>query len=127
MKKLLLTLLTVASSLSVQAYDYPYLVLETSDGTTTAFSVESLCLTISDGTLKVTNSSGTKSFDPSTLSKMYFSTDGTTDGIQNLDEAVQSGDAQVYDLQGRKVSLDQMMRGIYVIKTQNSTRKVTVK
>ncbi len=127
MKKLAMAFFLVVASLSAKAYDYPYLVLETSDGTTTAFSVESLTLTVKDGTLVVTSSSGTKSFDPSTLSKMYFSTDGTTDGIQNLDEAVQSGDAQVYDLQGRKVSLGQMMRGIYVIKTQNSTRKVAVK
>jgi hypothetical protein len=58
---------------------------------------------------------------------MYFSTQSETNGIQevsviSLDEAT-----DIYDMHGRKVNKEQMRRGIYVIKTKQGTRKVSVK
>ena len=84
-------------------------------------SATSLTLTISGTTL----TAGTQSFTLSNLSKMYFSTsDESTTGIgevsiESLDEAT-----EIYDLQGHRVSKDQMRRGVYIVKTTKGTCKV---
>jgi len=126
MKKFLLTLLLFVAALSVKAYDYPYLVFQTTDGTVTAVSVESLSVTISNGQLVATNSDGTKTFTLTELSKMYFSTDGNSD-IKVIANSQLKDDYEVYDLQGRKISSDEMKSGIYVIKTKDGSQKVNVK
>jgi len=77
MKRFFFTLMMVVASLSAWAYDYPYLVFQTTDGTTYAVSVESLTLDVSGDQLVVTNDDGTLSFPLSELSKMYFSTEAT--------------------------------------------------
>jgi uncharacterized protein YmfQ (DUF2313 family) len=70
---------------------------------------------------------GDKTFALPNLSKMYFSKQSETTGIQEvsvitLDEAI-----DIYDMHGRKVNKEQMRRGIYVMKTKQGTRKVSVK
>ena len=62
MKRIFLFLLTVLATLTAQAYDYPYLVFQTTDGTVTAVAVEALNITSSNGNLVVTNNDGTKTF-----------------------------------------------------------------
>jgi len=126
MKKVLLTLLMIVASLSVQAYDYPYLAFQHTDGTIKTLSVESLTITVSNGQLVATNGDGSTTFTLSDLSKMYFSTEGTT-GINTIENSSSAGETEIYDLQGRKVSRSEMKTGIYVIKTKNGTRKVNVK
>ena len=124
MKKLAVLFTTLSVALMVQADNYPYLTFETADGTKTSVSSATLTITIQDGKLVA----GSQEFTLADLSKMYFSTsDETTSGIEevsitSLEEAI-----SIYDLQGRKVSKDQMKRGIYVIKTKKGTRKVNVK
>jgi hypothetical protein len=81
MKRIMIALTALLGLLTAHAYEYPYLVLQTTDGTVTAVGVESLTLTVSDGTLTVTNSEGTTAFTLTDLSKMYFST--TSTGIDN--------------------------------------------
>jgi len=127
MKKALLTLLMVVASLGVQAddYAYPYLAFQASDGTVTTVSVESLTMTVSNGQLVAVNSNGTQTYTLSDLSAMYFTTE-VSDGVNDIKVEI-SDDDEVYDLQGRKMTRDQMRHGIYVIKTQSGTRKVTVK
>lgn len=49
-----------------------------------------------------------------------------TSGIENLEVDADTR-ADIYDLQGRKVTKDQMRRGIYVVKTKSGIRKVRVK
>ena len=122
MKKYFLLALLMTCTLSVLADDYPYLTFENSDGTKTSVSSASLTITIADGKLKV----GSQSFELSDLSKMYFSATDVTNGIEELLISLDNT-AEIYDLQGRKVTRDQMRRGVYVIKTNSGTRKVTVK
>ena len=133
MKRVFLFLLTVVVTLTAQAYDYPYLVFQTTDGTVTAVAVESLSITISDGNLVVTNGDGTKTFSLSTLSKMYFSTDGTTD----IDSAQTSDTTEVEVVAasgvslGTFASLDEarkaLKQGVYVVKLKEKTFKISVK
>ena len=126
MKKILMLLTMLVGTVTAQAEDYTYLTFETTDGAKASVSVASdVTLTISGTTLTV----GTQSFTLSNLSKMYFSTsdETTTTGISevmkaNLDEAT-----EIYDLQGHKVSKDQMRRGVYIVKTNSRTYKMVVK
>ena len=125
MKKILLLLTILVGTLTAQAEDYTYLTFETTDGAKTSLDVSSLPVTINldNSTLTI----GDKTFVLADLSKMYFSTQSETNGIQevsviSLDEAT-----DIYDMHGRKVNKEQMRRGIYVIKTKQGTRKVSVK
>jgi len=126
MKKSLLTFVAIVVSLMAQAYDYPYLAFQTSDGTVSTVSVESLSITFSDGQLVATSSDGSQTFTISDLTKMYFSTEGTT-AIEDIATEKADGIGDIYDLTGRKVDTKEMKRGIYIIKTSNGTRKVTIK
>lgn len=123
MKKVLLSLSMLAGALSAMAEDYPYLTFETANGTKTSISTASLTINIQDGKLMA----GSMELTLSDLSKMYFSTSDETTGIEEVNIATLDDTADIYDLQGRKVSKDQMRRGVYVIKTKNGTRKVNVR
>jgi len=124
MKKLLMTTVVMAATLSTMADEYPYLTFETADGTKTSVSIESLTISIQDGKLMV----GSQEFSFTDLSKMYFSvSDETTDGIEEVSIATLDEITDIYDLQGRKVNGEQMQSGIYVIKTKKGILKVSVK
>ena len=125
MKRIFLLLTTLVGVLTAQAEDYTYLTFETSDGAKTSVDISSLPVTINldNSTLTI----GDKTFALPNLSKMYFSKQSETTGIQEvsvitLDEAI-----DIYDMHGRKVNKEQMRRGIYVMKTKQGTRKVSVK
>ena len=127
MKKIVLLLMTlVGGGLAVQAEEnYTYLTFETTDGAKVSVSVSSLPVTINldNSTLAV----GNETFALADLSKMYFSTQSETTGIQEINSATTDEAADIYDLQGHKVTKAQMRHGIYVIKTKQGTRKVSVK
>lgn len=115
----------MTAMLSAQADDttYAYLVFENADGTKTSVPVSSLTISVSGTTLKA----GSQTFDLNTLSKMYFSNDGTPTGIQSVTANTVGDDAEIYDLQGRRVNRSQMRQGTYIVKTQNGTFKVNMK
>ena len=125
MKKNVLTLLLLLVAMLAQAADYPYLTFEMTDGQKTSVSVTSLSISIADGKLTV----GGQTFDLSSLSKMYFSTASETTDISVVknSQLTIDDDAEIYDLQGRRLSKDQMRHGIYVVKTKNGTFKVNMK
>lgn len=125
MKKTILLTSMMVGALTAQATDYPYLTFETTDGAKTSVSVTSLSISIADGKL----TAGGQTFDLSSLSKMYFTTASETTGVSLIKNAQLTidDDAEIYDLQGRKVSKDQMRHGIYVVKTKNGTFKVNMK
>lgn len=125
MKKIVLLLMTlVGGGLAVQAEDsYTYLTFETTDGAKVSVSVEGLTLSISGTTL----TAGTQSFTLTNLSKMYFSNTNETTGISEVMRAELDEATEIYNLQGHKVSKDQMHRGVYVIKTKQGTFKLNVK
>ena len=128
MKKIVLLLLTLVGALAVQAEDtYTYLTFETTDGVKASVPVSSLTLTISGNTL----TAGSESFTLSNLSKMYFSNDDQTTAINEIDysqtDDLLSEATDIYDLQGHKISREQMRKGIYIIKTKSRTYKMIVK
>ena len=123
MKKIVLFLTMLVGTLTVQASDYTYLTFETTDGAKASVSVEGLTLSISGTTL----TAGTQSFTLSNLNKMYFSNTDETTGISEVMRAELDEATEIYNLQGHKVSKDQMRRGVYVIKTKQGTFKLNVK
>ena len=124
MKKLFLLLTVLVTTLTVQAEGYTYLTFETTDGAKASVSVENLTLTISGTTL----TAGSQQFTLSNLSKMYFSTsDETATGIEEITSASIEDATDIYDLQGHKVSKEQMRKGVYIVKTKSRTYKMVVR
>ena len=124
MKKIVLLCMALVGALTVQAEDYAYLTFETTDGAKASVAVSSLTLTISGSTLTV----GSQTFMLSNLSKMYFSTsDETATGIEEITAATLDETAEIYDLQGHKVSKDQMRKGVYIVKNSSRTYKMIVR
>ena len=126
MKKIVLLFMALVGALAVQAEDtYTYLTFETTDGTKTSVDVSSLPVTINldNSTLTI----GSQAFALADLSKMYFSTQSESTGIEEISSATIDDDAVIYDLLGRRVTKAQMRRGIYVMKMKQGTRKVSVR
>jgi hypothetical protein len=124
MKKLFLLLTVLVTTLTVQAEGYTYLTFETTEGAKASVSVENLTLTINGTTL----TAGSQQFTLSNLSKMYFSTsDETATGIEEINSASIEEATDIYDLQGHKVSKEQMRKGVYIVKTKSRTYKMVVR
>ena len=123
MKKMLLSLSMLASTLAAMAQDYPYLTFETANGTKTSISTSSLTIKIQDGKLMA----GSIELTLTDLNKMYFSNSDETTGIEEVKILSLDDTTGIYDMQGHKVSKEQMTHGVYVIKTENGPRKVCVK
>ncbi|WP_028904297.1 hypothetical protein [Prevotella sp. P6B4] len=127
MKKNLLILMMLVGALTAQAKDYTYLTFETTDEAKASVDVSSLPVTINldSSTLTI----GSQSFSLANLSKMYFSTSDETSatGISEVMKADLDEATEIYDLQGHKVSKNQMRRGVFVIKTKQGTFKLNVK
>ena len=127
MKKNLLILMMLVGALTAQAKDYTYLTFETTDGAKASVDVSSLpvMINLDSSTLTV----GSQSFSLANLSKMYFSTSDETSatGISEVMKADLDEATEIYDLQGHKVSKNQMRRGVFVIKTKQGTFKLNVK
>ncbi|MBR2778404.1 MAG: hypothetical protein IKD75_15170 [Prevotella sp.] len=125
MKKLILLLTLMVGTLTAQANDYTYLTFETTDGSKTSVDVSSLPVTINldDSTLTI----GNQTFALADLSKMYFSTRSETTGIQEVSLTSLDEEMDIYDLQGHKVTKEQMRKGVYIVKTKSRTYKMVVK
>ena len=124
MKKLFLLLTVLVTTLTVQTEGYTYLTFETTEGAKASVSVENLTLTINGTTL----TAGSQQFTLSNLSKMYFSTsDETATGIEEITSASIEEATDIYDLQGHKVSKEQMRKGVYIVKTKSRTYKMVVR
>ena len=123
MKKIVIILMALVGALSVQAEEYTYLTFETTDGEKASVPVSSLSLTMSGNTL----TAGSQTFVLSNLSKMYFSNSDETTAIEEVTTATLDETTDIYDLQGHRVTKDQMKRGVYIVKTQSRTYKMIVK
>ena len=115
--------MALVGALNVQAEEYAYLTFETTDGEKASVAVSSLTLTISGNTLTAVS----QTFTLSNLSKMYFSNSDETTAIEEITTATLDEAADIYDLQGHKVTKDQMKRGVYIVKTKSRTYKMIVK
>lgn len=135
MRKLLFIPLALASMQTLaDDYTYPYLVLTANDGTQTALPVDGLRLTFSDGQLVATTSNGQQTLDLSTLFSMAFSTTTSTEtAIERTVDTLQP--VEVYTVSGiSRGSFDSLgeakatlPHGIYIIKQQDKTLKISVK
>ena len=124
MKKIFILLTVLLATLTAQAEGYTYLTFETTDGAKASVAVENLTLTISGTTL----TAGSQQFTLSNLSKMYFSiSDETATGIEEINSAAIEEANDIYDLQGHKVSKEQMKKGVYIVKTNSRTYKMVVR
>lgn len=122
MKKLLLFLMLLLGTFTAHAEDYPYLTFQMTDGARVSVSSSSLTISISGTTLKA----GDQSFTVSNLSKMYFSDHDESTGIETLCVSDWNEITDIYDLNGRKVTKDQMQKGVYVVRSKKGTYKMTV-
>ena len=124
MKKIFILLTVLLATLTAQAEGYTYLTFETTDGAKASVAVENLTLTISGTTL----TAGSQQFTLSNLSNMYFSTsDETATAIEEINSAAIEEATDIYDLQGHKVSKEQMKKGVYIVKTNSRTYKMVVR
>ena len=125
MRKFILLLVALVGVLTIQAADYTYLTFETTDGAKTSVDVSSLPVTINldNETLTI----GNQTFALADLSKMYFSTRSETTGIQEVSLTSLDEEMDIYDLQGHKVTKEQMRKGVYIVKTKSRTYKMVVK
>ena len=124
MKKIFILLTVLLATLTTQAEGYTYLTFETTDGAKASVAVENLTLTISGTTL----TAGSQQFTLSNLSKMYFSiSDETATGIEEINSAAIEEATDIYDLQGHKVTKEQMRKGVYIVKTRSRTYKMVVR
>ena len=125
MKKVLLFITFMIGMLTAHAEEYAYLTFETTDGAKISVPASSLTITISGTTL----TAGSQSFTLSNLDKMYFSTSDLTSGIESLENVRLTIDeaTDIYDLQGRKVSKDQLRSGqVYIVKTKSGAHKIAM-
>lgn len=131
MKRLLLTLFIVVTSLMARADDYPYMIFQTTDGTIHAMAVESLNMEINNGQLVATNNEETQTFTLTDLNRMFFCDDTT--GIDEVfsDDA---GEVSVFTIMGIYVgkypdaneALKLLDKGLYILKTKSNTVKIAV-
>lgn len=120
----------MASVALTHAADYQYLVFKSADGTSTSLNAVGLTITFKDGTLVADDGSATATYPLSTLASMSFS---NTSGIAPV--SVGDGPVWVFTLtgscSGQFSSVEQARKhlqpGVYVIKSKDQTRKMTVK
>ena len=133
MKKLLTLTVLLTGIIAAQAYDYPYLAIQTNDGSTKTIPVESLVITFENGQLMVSNNGGQETFTLTDLKKMFFSEQAETTDI--TEQEADDDEVQVFTVGGiiigkyenfakAKASLKS---GLYIIKSTRKTIKVNIK
>ena len=132
MRKIVLVL-AVCCAMMAQAATYNYLVFTNTSGTTTAFEVSNLTLTVSGSNLQVTNDEGTVNLVLTELAAMQFST--SADSITAI-ENVLDGDqpVQVFSVSGVSLgtfgslveAAKQLNAGAYVISNGSVTQKIVI-
>jgi hypothetical protein len=129
-KTMLMTLLCIFSSLTMQAGDYQYLVFTLSNGTTQAVTATDLSIAFTGDNLVATSGNETLATLPlSTLTSMEFSNDDTS-GIESVsvNQLTTDSNTVIYDLNGRQMPKDATLpKGVYILKNSNKTIKVNIR
>lgn len=133
MRKIVLVL-AVCCAMMAQAATYSYLVFTNTSGTTTAFEVSNLTMTVSGSNLQVTNDEGTVNLVLTELAAMQFST--SADSITAI-ENVLDGDqpVQVFSVSGVSLgtfgslveAAQQLSAGAYVISNGKKSQTIVLK
>jgi hypothetical protein len=133
-RSLLAILLACISVGTIHADTYPYLSFETNDGTVVSLSVSSLNMTFSNGKLIVDNGVESCEMAVKNLTRMFFSTTGTS-GISNVSGENAEGNLEVFTPTGIRIgtfaSAEAMRRGVksgvYVVKSNGRTFKTVMR
>lgn len=125
MKRIVLMLaLAATAALTISADNYNYLIVQKQDGTEQSFTALGLTITFANGNMMATQNGETTTLALSELNKMFFSQEPT--GIKEVSTgmAEPTGSEVVYDLQGRKMTVNgNLPKGIYIV----NGKKVVVK
>ena len=123
MKKILLLTVMLIGTLAIHAEEYAYLTFETNSGEKFSVPASSLTISISGNTL---TTNGVE-FTLTNLNKMYFSNTNETTNIESVTIEDWDKITDVFDINGRKVSPNQMQKGLYIVKSKSETYKVVIK
>lgn len=133
MRKILLMAGIALCAILVQAETYSYLVFTNTAGTTTAFSVPNLTLTVEGSNLRVKNDEGTVNLVLADLAAMQFSATGTLTAVENVllgDEPV-----QIFSVSGVRIgsfgslleAAQQLSADAYVISNGKNSQTIVVR
>lgn len=132
MKRTLISMLTLLAVTAASADNYSYLAFQTADGSTRSIGVESLEMTFSDGKLIASNGTESLEISVADLSRMFFSSEATAIKDISLDA---DSPVKVYTVEGVCVgNYDNMAsasanmgKGVYIVKGEKTTHKITVR
>lgn len=132
MKRTLISMLALLAVTAASADNYSYLAFQTADGSTRSIGVESLEMTFSDGKLIASNATESLEISVADLSRMFFSSEATAIKDISLDA---DSPVKVYTVEGICVgSYDNtasasanMGKGVYIVKGEKTTHKITVR
>lgn len=133
MKKFFATIVALIGTLAAQAYDFPYLILQSADGNTQAVSVESLTITFADGQIVAVNDNGSQTFTLTDLNKMFFSNSGDATGISTMEsvgesvEAFTLGGLSLGKFSSMVEAKSSLKTGVYVLRSKNKNVKIAIK
>lgn len=113
-------------SLSAFADDYTLYVQTAVAEYTYAFD-DLQRITFDNGNMVIATKNGeSTSVGIATISRVYF--DNVATGVEKVEPTVVTADKEVYDLSGRRVSVNtELPKGIYVVKEGGKTRKIVKK
>jgi hypothetical protein len=134
MKKFLTIMAALLVALGMQAYDYPYLSFQTSEGTVQSVSVNELIITFSNGQLVLTNTDGDQTISLSDLSYMFFSKEANTAGVTRIGDATNQT-VEVFTVNGLALGRFESIQkakaelkpGLYLMKSNGKTQKVVIR
>ena len=139
MKKwIAIILTTIAMQAQADDFTYKYLVMTDASGTETALSAEGLKLCVANGYLVASNDGETTAtFELASLVSMTFTEEASSvvTAIDSTLGTAQEGEVEAYNLSGVRLgtfgSMNQLKsalgRGIYIVKQNGTTKKITLK
>ena len=133
--RFLLVLMVIACAAVAFAddFEYNYLAFTNSSGVDQTVAVTDLKITFADGKLIAVNGDGTKQFELTDLTKMYFT--DTPTGIADVIVDGNASQVEIYSVAGVFVgkyptlaaAKSVMKSGVYVIRQGNKTTKIAIK
>lgn len=120
---------------ATQADTYSYLTFQKADSSCVAVAVESLSMTFANGKLIATNGTDTYELSVADLSRMFFSSTTPT-GIADLaTDRPANAQVEAYALTGARLGTfanlkafeQRAPKGVYVVRTNGRTLKLSVK
>lgn len=125
-KRIIILSLLAAISGQLLAEEYGYMVFTLNDGSTQSIAAKELSMSFTGGNLTAKSGTSTLTIPLTDLKSMIFSNDEAS-GIGQVDSKTTDNVTGIYNLQGHKVTKEHLRKGVYMVKTQNGTHKMTIK